>query len=596
MPGLFGNLSLASKALMAHQAAIQVTSRNIANVNNPEHARQRVVMGDKAFVPTSQGPEGTGVEVLTVEQIRDAFLDRQVVRQIADEASLQAQSDALTNVELALGDRIDRSTDPASVQDSTKSSSGIGAALDEFFNAFDSLASSPSDMPAREVAVQKAQILADRINNAIARLDAVQMDLGVQIEADLKKANVLLSDIARLNAEIADANIRESGSAADLVDRRQGKLEALSGILRIETAVIPNAYGQIEVSIGGVKFVDYGQKFGELSYDSERKVIVSDQNRDRAISNGVDEVVGALTIGSSDISVDSTDGLFVGMSISGEGIPPGAVVARVTENTITLSTQASSTKIGVNLKYSWPSGGAAEGRLTAMKGNIADARTRLHNIAGSLASGVNGKYDVDQPFFETSKVKVIESRTDSATVTLDGIPENLKVGSTLLGQRVKAISGNTVTLGGNANAAVTSSDVSYFSEGAIQSISVNAAISAGSLKTSSQSFAGGNDYLMGIAALRSDKNVLGMGGITLGDYARNTVGQIGQVLQGINTRLEESSVIKTAITTQRDGVSSVSLDEETADLMRFQRAYQANARVISIVDELLDTLINRMVR
>jgi flagellar hook-associated protein 1 FlgK len=231
-----------------------------------------------------------------------------------------------------------------------------------------------------------------------------------------------------------------------------------------------------------------------------------------------------------------------------------------------------------------------------MKGNIADARTRLHNIAGSLASGVNGKYDVDQPFFETSKVKVIESRTDSATVTLDGIPENLKVGSTLLGQRVKAISGNTVTLGGNANAAVTSSDVSYFSEGAIQSISVNAAISAGSLKTSSQSFAGGNDYLMGIAALRSDKNVLGMGGITLGDYARNTVGQIGQVLQGINTRLEESSVIKTAITTQRDGVSSVSLDEETADLMRFQRAYQANARVISIVDELLDTLINRMVR
>jgi len=64
----------------------------------------------------------------------------------------------------------------------------------------------------------------------------------------------------------------------------------------------------------------------------------------------------------------------------------------------------------------------------------------------------------------------------------------------------------------------------------------------------------------------------------------------------VNTRLEESTVIKTALTTQRDAVSSVSLDEETADLMKFQRAYQANARVISVVDELLDTLINRMVR
>jgi flagellar hook-associated protein 1 FlgK len=101
--------------------------------------------------------------------------------------------------------------------------------------------------------------------------------------------------------------------------------------------------------------------------------------------------------------------------------------------------------------------------------------------------------------------------------------------------------------------------------------------------------------LTGIAGLRTS-TVVGLGNLTLGDYTRNTVGQIGQVLQGVNTRLEESTVIKTALTTQRDAVSSVSLDEETADLMKFQRAYQANARVISVVDELLDTLINRMVR
>lgn len=128
-----------------------------------------------------------------------------------------------------------------------------------------------------------------------------------------------------------------------------------------------------------------------------------------------------------------------------------------------------------------------------------------------------------------------------------------------------------------------------------QLFSLNSAIDSSSLKTSSQSLAGGNDYLTGIAGLRSS-TVAGLGNLTLGDYTRNTVGQVGQVLQGINTRLEESTVIKTALVTQRDAVSSVSLDEETADLMKFQRAYQANARVISVVDELLDTLINRMVR
>jgi flagellar hook-associated protein 1 FlgK len=470
MPGLFGNLSLASKALMAHQAAIQVTSRNIANVNNPEHARQRVIMGDRAFVPTAQGPEGTGVEVLTVEQLRDAFLDKQVVRQIADEASLQAQSDALTNAELAMGDRIDRSTDPASVQDVTKSTSGIGAALDEFFNAFDALAVSPRDIPARNVALQKAQILADRINNADARLATVQSDLATQIEADLNKANVLLSDIARLNSEIADANVRESGSASDLIDRRQGKLEALSGILKIETALIPNGYGQIEVRIGGVNFVDYGQKLGDLKYDAVNQLLTSTQDLSQTLAAG---------------------------------------------------------------------GGTVDGRLQAMKGAIAEARTRVQALAGSLASEVNGKYD-------------------SAGIP----PEEFFVTTGLA---------------------------------AGQLVALNSLIDSSSLKTSSQSLAGGNDYLTGIAGLRSS-TVAGLGNLTLGDYTRNTVGQIGQVLQGINTRLEESTVIKTALTTQRDAVSSVSLDEETADLMKFQRAYQANARVISVVDELLDTLINRMVR
>jgi flagellar hook-associated protein 1 FlgK len=470
MPGLFGNLSLASKALMAHQAAIQVTSRNIANVNNPEHARQRVIMGDRAFVPTAQGPEGTGVEVLTVEQMRDAFLDKQVVRQIADEASLQAQSDALTNAELAMGDRIDRSTDPASVQDVTKSTSGIGAALDEFFNAFDALAVSPRDIPARNVALQKAQILADRINNADSRLATVQSDLATQIEADLNKANVLLSDIARLNSEIADANIRESGSASDLIDRRQGKLEALSGLLKIETALIPNGYGQIEVRIGGVNFVDYGQKLGDLKYDSVASVVTSTQDLSQEIDSA---------------------------------------------------------------------GGSVQGRLLAMKGAIEEARERVRTIAASLAAEVNGKYD-------------------SASVPAQ-----------------EFFSTNGLAAG--------------------QLIALNSGIDSSTLKTSSQSLAGGNDYLTGIAGLRTS-TVGGLGNLTLGDYTRNTVGQIGQVLQGVNTRLEESTVIKTALTTQRDAVSSVSLDEETADLMKFQRAYQANARVISVVDELLDTLINRMVR
>lgn len=61
--------------------------------------------------------------------------------------------------------------------------------------------------------------------------------------------------------------------------------------------------------------------------------------------------------------------------------------------------------------------------------------------------------------------------------------------------------------------------------------------------------------------------------------------------QAASSRLEEATVLQTALKTQRDSVSAVSLDEETTDLLRFQKAYQANAKVISVIDEMLQSLI-----
>ena len=216
MAGLFGNLTQASKALAAHQQAIQVTGRNLANINNPEYARQRVVIADRYVTQTNHGPEGTGVEVLAVQQLRDGFLDRQVVRQASDNGFLQAQYDALSNAELALGDRVDRTTDPASIGDIANSPTGIGAALDQFFNGMDALAATPNDLPAKMVAVQGAEALAERINIADERLDILQTDLEEELDSNLDEANALLSDIANLNFLIRQADSVMSGGGADL--------------------------------------------------------------------------------------------------------------------------------------------------------------------------------------------------------------------------------------------------------------------------------------------------------------------------------------------------------------------------------------------
>jgi flagellar hook-associated protein 1 FlgK len=67
---------------------------------------------------------------------------------------------------------------------------------------------------------------------------------------------------------------------------------------------------------------------------------------------------------------------------------------------------------------------------------------------------------------------------------------------------------------------------------------------------------------------------------------------LAQTIQSVSTRFDESDVVATAVKNQRDSISGVSLDEETADLLRFQKAYQANAKVITVIDDMLSSLIS----
>jgi flagellar hook-associated protein 1 FlgK len=82
----------------------------------------------------------------------------------------------------------------------------------------------------------------------------------------------------------------------------------------------------------------------------------------------------------------------------------------------------------------------------------------------------------------------------------------------------------------------------------------------------------------------------------LGQFYASSVTRLGQALGTAQSRAEDQDKIETLVRTQRDTVSGVSLDEEMADLVRYQRAFQASSRVFSIVDQLLDTVVNGLGR
>src|SRR5438132_1665088 len=109
MSGLIGNLINGAKSLAAQGKGVELAGRNLANVNNPAYARQRVILGDRGTVMTATGPESMGVEAMGVQAIRDQFLDRQVLRETAQSALLQAQQTQLQKTQANLGEQIDRS-------------------------------------------------------------------------------------------------------------------------------------------------------------------------------------------------------------------------------------------------------------------------------------------------------------------------------------------------------------------------------------------------------------------------------------------------------------------------------------------------------
>ena len=109
MSGLFGSLTNNVKALNAQSRAIETAGRNLANVNNPHYARQRVLFGDRGTVQTDLGPQSLGLEALGITQLRDALLDKQVLRETALESSLTNEQAALQKAQAGLGENIDRS-------------------------------------------------------------------------------------------------------------------------------------------------------------------------------------------------------------------------------------------------------------------------------------------------------------------------------------------------------------------------------------------------------------------------------------------------------------------------------------------------------
>jgi flagellar hook-associated protein 1 FlgK len=232
MSGLNGLFGIGSSALATFQRALAVTGQNIANVNTPGYSRQDVVLSETRPENGRPGQIGTGVEASEVRRSVDSFVEQQLLDSNERLGQFGASQQALSQIEPVFADSNDQ---------------GIAAGLNEFFKAWQDVATNPADLTARTVLLAKADGTAKLINQAAAQLSAQRTSLDGQIQGAINDVNGLATKIADLNRQI---KLVEVGGqhANDLRDQRGRFLNDLSNLVDISS--LEDSTGQVTVSVG----------------------------------------------------------------------------------------------------------------------------------------------------------------------------------------------------------------------------------------------------------------------------------------------------------------------------------------------------------
>jgi hypothetical protein len=402
---------------------------------------------------------------------------------------------------------------------------------------------------------------------------------------------------------------------------------------------------ELNISLGGISLVAQGQVVNQIGYLSESAAAAlsaagSLGTRTQGFEVGTYDATGAFTP-----TVVSTGGaamLRPGDTVAAAGsfLPSSAtIIGRIDASTVQLSIAATQTgyfgmtvngvpnaRVGYATAGSKvvsvsnvtgyevvPGGGSAQGRFQATFGSPTSSyvtakgvRAQLADLATTLRTKVNDIYNpggTASDLFVSPEVQLTGAATKAGSPKVTVVDtSSLVVGMHVYGTGIP--SGATVgsvfdatTFALNLPATLTASSSLLTASRSLLSVTSN--LTASSLLTApAGSPASANTFALKISTLRDaaltwNSTVLGGAAFSakFSDYSRGMVTSLAQTIQTVGTRSAEAQVVGDAIKAQRDSVSGVSLDEETAELMRFQKAYQANAKVISVIDEMLSSLI-----
>jgi flagellar hook-associated protein 1 FlgK len=566
MSTLFGALGVARSGLLANQLALQTSSHNVANAGRADYTRQRVEMAAQYPETLAIGQIGTGVTVEGVRRLRDRFLDQQFIQARQVLGDQQARQETLARVESLLGE---------------PSENGLQNSLSSFFTALRDLASYPEDLTTRRAVLEQADVLAGDMRRIRGDLSQVERDLETEILQRVTDANALIREIASLNDQIQTVLVA-GGSPNDLLDRRDGTVERLAELVGITVADQPNGVVHVSLAGGGGMLV---------SGTAAQPLTVA------PISPGKD-----VEIELAGLPVNLRHGRLSGL-LSARNDPAESVKQAETD----LDDLAAALIRTINGLQSTGSGSAG---LTDVTSEVAVSDPAAPLLSADLPFPVTAgqvtlfAYDAAGAVIGQGQVTVTATTTLTDVATqlggISGISAEVSGGRL----RIRAGGGGSFRAAQDTGALFVGLGVNgLFSGTDASTIAVNPTLAADPrlLSTGQPDLAtgivgsGDNRVVLAMAGT-SEARILGGGTSTLGEFFAAAVGAVGARTAAANRRVEGQDLVVQAIDTQRQQTAGVSLDEEMASLVQTQRAFEASARMVRVVDELLDLVVNGLVR
>jgi flagellar hook-associated protein 1 len=570
MSGLFSIFNVATRGMSTQQTAINVTSHNIANANTKGYSRQRATIETtRPFGMPSlnnavgPGQIGTGAQVSAIQRVRDSFLDYQVRTETSTYGQFSAKDKFLSEIESIFNEPSD---------------TGISTLVGKFFDSWQTLAGNPQSSNTRTIVVQQAAALSDSLNQTSTQLEKLKKNANDVINSTVFEVNDILDQINQLNQQIV--GVKVGGQMPnDLMDRRDLLIDTLSS--KFNFTIVKNNFEGIDIIQEDGTATNLVKSVGpedvvRLSYVKDitktNKAADADGKYEYSINyyeNGDTSKEKTATLRLTDQEYKNLDKYKI-MLTDSDGVYRGTFA---------------------------PQNGELYGYAEVQE-DINNYVNQIDQIAKAIAfsvnalhSGVKNVTDTTKSDYGTDINPFFVNRNSTTTAGEEDITaKNIKVNQNLIDNVMLIETKYDATYGStNGSRALA---IAQLRDKLMNIQKIDSTTTRAHLFDNSAT-AGGNNITSanGLIEFVSAPN-----GIKIDSYFKDIIARLGVQSGEAQRMVKNQETLLSSFEQSRESVSGVSLDEEMANLIQYQHAYQANAKIIATVDELLDVVINGLKR